>query len=380
MKRFIGLIILLLNICYIDTVLAYDESICNNANNECAICSYHYEGYALKQDFDFAVTYEDNGNVKFVSKPDNFSNYGNDYVFKLIPEDFVDYKNNKLVCPTIYYNTEEVNDNFKFTFSMTDKYTPLKVSDSYNNNKSSVTGTVKKCNAKILDNHNLSHHLVWEYDSDTKDVKFYETSGDWTFEYLRGSEDISYFAQDCNSQKLFLSCDNSEKTCAVTLTSTIISDGTRGSNPTSNETELDEKHDNEKQTREVLSVESLCKFSDNCNINIANFCKQGNISKTLRFLGWIFFLLKVLVPLVIIGMGIKDLFDVIVSGKEDVASKKIKSLVTRIAIGVIIFLLPGIVDFLFNTITDITKSDGLSGMNNCKTCILNPGDCYTEGE
>ena len=177
-----------------------------------------------------------------------------------------------------------------------------------------------------------------------------------------------------------MSCDNSEKTCAVTLTSTIISDGTRGSNPTSNETELDEKHDNEKQNREVLSVESLCKFSDNCNINIANFCKQGNISKTLRFLGWIFFLLKVLVPLVIIGMGIKDLFDVIVSGKEDVASKKIKSLVTRIVIGVIIFLLPGIVDFLFNTITDITKSDGLSGMNNCKTCILNPGDCYTEGE
>lgn len=144
--------------------------------------------------------------------------------------------------------------------------------------------------------------------------------------------------------------------------------------------DLDEKHDNENQTREVLSVESLCKFSDNCNINIANFCKQGNISKTLRFLGWIFFLLKVLVPLVIIGMGIKDLFDVIVSGKEDVASKKIKSLVTRIVIGVIIFLLPGIVDFLFNTITDITKSDGLSGMNNCKTCILNPGDCYTEGE
>ena len=380
MKRFIGLIILLLNICFIDTVFALDESICNNANNERAICSYHYEGYALKKDFVFAVTYEDNGNVKFVSKPDNFSNYGNDYVFKLIPEDFVDYKNNKLVCPTIYYNTEEVNDNFKFTFSMTDKYTPLKVSDSYNNNKSSVTGTVKKCNAKILDNHNLSHHLVWEYDSDTKDVKFYETSGDWTFEYLRGSEDISYFAQDCNSQKLFLSCDNSEKTCAVTLTSTIISDGTRGSNPTSNETELDEIHDKENQNREVLSVESLCKFSDNCNINIANFCKQGNISKTLRFLGWIFFLLKVLVPLVIIGMGIKDLFDVIVSGKEDVASKKIKSLVTRIAIGVIIFLLPGIVDFLFNTITDITKSDGLSGMNNCKTCILNPGDCYTEGE
>ena len=347
---------------------------------QCAICSYHYEGYALKKDFVFAVTYEDNGNVKFVSKPDNFSNYGNDYVFKLIPEDFVDYKNNKLVCPTIYYNTEEVNDNFKFTFSMTDKYTPLKVSDSYNNNKSSVTGTIKKCNAKILDNHNLSHHLVWEYDTNKKDVKFYETSGDWTFKYLRGSEDISYFAQDCNSQKLFLSCDNSEKTCAVTLTSTIISDGTRGSNPTSNETELDEIHDKENQNREVLSVESLCKFSDNCNINIANFCKQGNISKTLRFLGWIFFLLKVLVPLVIIGMGIKDLFDVIVSGKEDVASKKIKSLVTRIAIGVIIFLLPGIVDFLFNTITDITKSDGLSGMNNCKTCILNPGDCYTEGE
>ena len=139
-------------------------------------------------------------------------------------------------------------------------------------------------------------------------------------------------------------------------------------------------NNNKNLEREKLSIESLCKFSDNCNINIANFCKQGNISKTLRFLGWIFFLLKVLVPLVIIGMGIKDLFDVIVSGKEDVASKKIKSLVTRIVIGVIIFLLPGIVDFLFNTITDITKSDSLSGLNNCKTCILNPGDCYTEGE
>lgn len=82
MKRFIGLIILLLNICFIDTVFALDESICNNENNECAICSYHYKEYALEKDFVFAVTYEDNGNVKFVSKPDNFSYHGNDYVFK----------------------------------------------------------------------------------------------------------------------------------------------------------------------------------------------------------------------------------------------------------------------------------------------------------
>lgn len=82
MKRFIGLIILLLNICFIDTVFALDESICNNANNECGICSYHYKEYGLEQDFVFAVTYEDNGNVIFVSKPDNFSYHGNDYVFK----------------------------------------------------------------------------------------------------------------------------------------------------------------------------------------------------------------------------------------------------------------------------------------------------------
>ena len=82
MKRFIGLIILLLNICFIDTVFALDESICNNANNECAICSYHYEGYALKKDFVFAVTSEDNGNDIFVSKPDNFSYHGNDNVKK----------------------------------------------------------------------------------------------------------------------------------------------------------------------------------------------------------------------------------------------------------------------------------------------------------
>ncbi len=126
--------------------------------------------------------------------------------------------------------------------------------------------------------------------------------------------------------------------------------------------------------------ESLCgKDNENCNIDITKFCTDPYVARTLKFIGLLLVLAKILIPALIIGLGFVDLAKIVISGKMDTAKKQAVNIVKRVIIGVAIFLIPTILITIYNVAYSIaTDSEVVTDGNlhvpknfkNCVGCIL----------
>lgn len=121
-----------------------------------------------------------------------------------------------------------------------------------------------------------------------------------------------------------------------------------------------------------LDDSNLCK-DGNCDIDISQLCNETRVARTLKFLGIIVTLLKIFVPLLIIVLGSIDFAKAMMDGKADEIPKKLPILMKRFIVGVVIFLIPSLIDFLFGVID--TYSETMDQYENCWTCILDPDDC-----
>ena len=111
---------------------------------------------------------------------------------------------------------------------------------------------------------------------------------------------------------------------------------------------------------------------ENANV-LDNPCSQDNILHVLNFLGYILWILVLLVPLLIVGFGTYDIFKAVIDKDEKSLAKQLRILGIRIVIGLIIFFLPKIV----NSILDLTIANDNSQYQTCIDCVLSPtnGNC-----
>ena len=129
-------------------------------------------------------------------------------------------------------------------------------------------------------------------------------------------------------------------------------------------------------TGKDFNPDPLCgENGENCDIDLNNVCNTPTVARTLKFLGLLLFILKILVPAIIIIMGFVNLFNIIVSSKPEEAPKYAKSIVLRVVIGIIIFLAPTIVNFVFDTVNNVLNGKNESSFENCKNCILDTDKC-----
>lgn len=127
-----------------------------------------------------------------------------------------------------------------------------------------------------------------------------------------------------------------------------------------------------------FSPDDVCgEDGEECNISIRTMCNDSSVARTLRGIGIAIVLIKILVPAVIIVMGFVNLFKIITSGKEDDVRKYVKSIVIRIIVGVVIFLLPSIVNFVFEIASGVVDASGGDGnaLDNCWNCVMNIDEC-----
>ena len=94
--------------------------------------------------------------------------------------------------------------------------------------------------------------------------------------------------------------------------------------------------------------------------------------KPMRFIGTIINFLKIIIPIVIIGFGIMDLYKAVTGSKDDEIKKAVKSIIIRTIAGIFIFLLPGIVQFVLNWVNEWSNYE--NSWCCCTDCLLNP-DC-----
>ena len=106
-----------------------------------------------------------------------------------------------------------------------------------------------------------------------------------------------------------------------------------------------------------------------------NFCSEPEAIKGLKAVGYLLFIAKILVPLIIIGMGTYDVYQSIVD-PDKIMSKSVKGLLIRIAIGVAVFFIPRIVYTVLNIAQDMGVASEKSA--NCRKALLDPWDLGTD--
>ena len=78
-------------------------------------------------------------------------------------------------------------------------------------------------------------------------------------------------------------------------------------------------------------------------------------------------------PLIIIGLASLDLFKVLMNGKDDGIFKALKTVGTRVILGVFIFFVPSILEFGFSLVDSWTNYE--TSYKECVSCVLNVKEC-----
>ena len=129
-------------------------------------------------------------------------------------------------------------------------------------------------------------------------------------------------------------------------------------------------------SKKIIDNSSNLSFSGSKNpepledIEKVSFCSEERVLTVFRIIGYILFALKSIIPLILIILASIDLARGMVLNKDDSNKETLKRLVIRLVLGIIIFLVPLILDYLLTLVDGAV--DTASEFSHCTTCLLNP--------
>ena len=104
-----------------------------------------------------------------------------------------------------------------------------------------------------------------------------------------------------------------------------------------------------------------------------SFCTD--LAPIWQIIGWVLWVFKIAIPIIIIIFGMIDLGKAVVASKDDEIKKSVKSLVMRAIAGVIIFFIPTLVGAIFSLVGEFRDDAAYKAEYEiCKECITHPGD------
>ena len=110
-----------------------------------------------------------------------------------------------------------------------------------------------------------------------------------------------------------------------------------------------------------------------------NFCERNEVRKTFQIVGYILYVAKLVVPLLLIILGTVDFAKATISSDDKAPKEAVVSLIKRILIAIIIFLIPTILNFLLSLVNGASEAFSDSEFTDCTDCLFDPfGDCKAE--
>ena len=98
--------------------------------------------------------------------------------------------------------------------------------------------------------------------------------------------------------------------------------------------------------------------------------------KTFQIIGYLLFIAKIIVPLLLIILGTIDFAKATISSDDKAPRDAVVALIRRIIIAVIIFFIPTILNFLLSLINGASEAFNDNGFSGCTDCLFDPfGDC-----
>ena len=121
-----------------------------------------------------------------------------------------------------------------------------------------------------------------------------------------------------------------------------------------------------------LGIKDIAFCSEYLEPGVAN----GTL-KAFQIVGYILFIVKILVPLILIGLTTVDLTKTVLKGDASEVKNGVGTVVRRIIIAIIIFFIPTILDLLLSFVDGVSEVIDENNFGNCQTCLLNPtsDDC-----
>lgn len=131
------------------------------------------------------------------------------------------------------------------------------------------------------------------------------------------------------------------------------------------------------KTEANKTVENLNKNKNNSSKTSTttnlDFC--ASTASIWQIVGWVFLIVKIIIPVLLIIFGVKDFAQAVVSSKDDDIKKAARALMTRGIAAVAIFFVPTIVSLIMGLIVDFTSSGAKADFDICQSCMLKPSAC-----
>lgn len=105
-----------------------------------------------------------------------------------------------------------------------------------------------------------------------------------------------------------------------------------------------------------------------------SFCEREEILKVLRVLGYIIYVAKIVVPLLLIILGSLDFGKAVFSSDDKAIKEAGGTLVRRFIAAIIVFLIPTILNLLLGLVYNIDSVKDNDDFKKCTDCIFNPDD------
>lgn len=366
MKKIIILIILIISFAYINVNAATCDEV------QCIRCIYKVGNY-------FA-TYDANADGlggATVEKKYNIIDDTNRvrYTFKDPTKNAISASNfiiesKKLVCPSRLYLRYETgastNVGVEVSFS--------RFSDS----KANATLTTKTDNEKpfLLPKQNNTKGKTCSYNgtktvgSGSIPITITRNNNSLNYElgngYKVGISELSYgdfpLDQKGKCPTIYIKCgsDRDNKSCHFYKDAIKIykEQGNEGNEGNDTKTGDDIKKEEEKFEKTPLKTD------------IPKLCEQAGVLSAFRFIGYLLVVVKIVIPIILIVMGSLDFGKAIMDSNQDAVKKATHMFATRIITGVVIFLLPTVVNFVFGLLPN-----NKNNFEKCSTCLFTPNKC-----
>ena len=112
-------------------------------------------------------------------------------------------------------------------------------------------------------------------------------------------------------------------------------------------------------------------------LDATNFCTET--ATIWQFIGWVLFVFKIVIPLLLILFGMIDLGKAVVASDKDAIKNSTTSLIKRAIAAIVIFFLPTIISAVFGIVSGFS-GDVKGEYNKCAKCISDPKNCDTSGD
>ena len=107
-----------------------------------------------------------------------------------------------------------------------------------------------------------------------------------------------------------------------------------------------------------------------------NLCStDAGVQKIVRFTGILILLCRFIAPIIIIVLGMIDLFKSVTSSDDKAISKAGKALIRRIIAGFAVFIAPSLIKFAITGANKIINKNETSVVNACTKCVFEPFKC-----